>query len=81
MNRSMSVVVFGFAIAIVPGIARADVHDEAPTSTLPQYTPTAATETPTVAFTHSGFGVSSGTMGGAGYGEGAGGSRAHELCP
>jgi hypothetical protein len=35
--------------------------------------PTIATETPTVAYTHSGFGVSQGTFGGAGYGESRGG--------
>ena len=35
-------------------------------------TPTAATETPTVAHTHSAFGVSQGTFGGAGYGESRG---------
>jgi hypothetical protein len=72
VNRSMSIVVLGFAIAVVPGIALADERDEAPTTTRREYTPTAATETPTVAFTHSAFGVSAGTIGGAGYGESSG---------
>lgn len=69
MNRCTAVVL-GMTLA---ASARADIHDEAPVTTKPEPTRTAAGETPTVAYAHSGFGVDARTMGGAGYGEVRGG--------
>ena len=64
-------VCLGFAS--IPGTALGQERDESPSAPSRMPPATAATETPTVAFTHSAFGSSAGVVGAAGYGESRGG--------
>jgi hypothetical protein len=63
----------GSLLTVFSGSAAAQEKDEAPSSAARGPAPTAASETPTVAYTHTAFGVRSGTVGAAGYGESRGG--------
>lgn len=75
-RRLLTASCFSMGLALLPVLAFAQEQDttvadrpsEAPKATI-------ATETPTLAFAHSAFGVSAGTVGGAGYGEATGAFR------